>query len=784
MTAARLTLALFVSTTFSYTQNADPQADRDAVVNRFRHDARTEKQGGTWKAKLPLSAAAKPPVVLGHGVGLFKVGRQLAQDDFENLENWVVQVQERPGFEPAVVEARDGALNCLLPGRGGTVWFKKKLPTRVAITYEVLCPTHEPAIKGVRPRDINNFWMATDPSDPDQGLFDSTRYTGAFRSYDKMHGYYASTGGGGATANRTTRMRRYPRRINGDPCVHVALNSKDARPGYLITPDKVMTVQLVAYDDVIQYIVDGKLNYQIGRGDSIQLEDRDSEGQPVVREANYDLDRFPVYQEGYFGFRMVGTHHIYTNFKVHALEPAEDGKSRPVVSVSSLEALRKAVTKSNQQIILKPGEYEVSDREGFHFSGSNNDVDLSGTSINVPLAVASGNTLFRLTGDHITLRGGTVDDTYPDGTTEVTDFGAYNRQTKFGRMNEMEISGDDNRIVAMKMTVRGSFPYGYGNMYGIGRGSAVRLRKHCGIQITGNRAVIESCHLKMEAFGHAIYVQGGDRTTVRNTVVEGTLRPSNDCYEETHADDLAKRFNYQLQWPESVKGLPIPRDHMLNCTEDGIRAYKGAGDMIVENCVVKKTRGGIKLYMAKSAIVSNCQVLDCVVQGYSLPRGGVISNSSGNAAYGPLLYIHFDHHSNQTIDLKVLPSPHSLGDHPLAAIKGQGHSITFTPTEGPASETLRPIIVGYPMRFDFLCVDYPDVPNGYENHFERFAPKTYQASGITIKNGTDHPVVLGKLSQENRIASSGPIRDHGENNTLTTVDRHSPAQPNAGSDER
>ena len=47
----------------------------------------------------------------------------------------------------------------------------------------------------------------------------------------------------------------------------MALNDKDGKPGYLITPDKVMTVQLVAYDDVIQYIVDGKLNYQIGRGD-------------------------------------------------------------------------------------------------------------------------------------------------------------------------------------------------------------------------------------------------------------------------------------------------------------------------------------------------------------------------------------------------------------------------------------------------------------------------------------------------------------------------------------
>ena len=482
----------------------------------------------------------------------------------------------------------------------------------------------------------------------------------------------------------------------------------------------------------------------------------------------YDLDRFPVYRGGYFGFRMVGTHHIYTNFKVYSLVPEEEGSPRPTVRVSSLDALRKVVTKSSQQIVLEPGVYRVSDRNGFRFSGSNNDIDCTGTSIEVPLEIASGSTLFRLTGNNITLRGGTLEDTYPDGSTEVTDFGSYNQRKKLGGMNEITVSGDDNRIIGMKLTVRGSFPYGYGNMYGIGRGNVVGLKKHCGIQITGNRALVDGCEIKMEAFGHALYVQGGDRTTVRNTIVEGTLRPSNDCYNETDPGDLAKKFDYQLQWPEEVKGLPIPRDHMLNCTEDGIRAYKGAGHMIVENCVVKKTRGGIKLYMAKSAKVSNCQVLDCVIQGYSLPSRGVITNSSGNAAYGPLLYVHSDNHSNQTIDLKILSSPNSLGDHPLAAIKGRGHSIKLTHVGNPTPETRRPIIVGYPMRFDFLCIDYPDVPDGYEEHFEMYSPKSYTASGITIENDTVHPVVLGNLSRENIITSHGPIRDLGINNSLQT----------------
>ena len=77
---------------------------------------------------------------MGHGVGLFKIGALLVEDDFEDLDDWVVQLLERSGFPAAIVEARDSALNCLVPGRGCTVWFKQKLPTRVTITYDVLCP--------------------------------------------------------------------------------------------------------------------------------------------------------------------------------------------------------------------------------------------------------------------------------------------------------------------------------------------------------------------------------------------------------------------------------------------------------------------------------------------------------------------------------------------------------------------------------------------------------------------------------------------------------------------
>lgn len=216
-------------------------------------------------------------MVLGDGVGLFKIESLLYEDDFENLKNWVIQLEKMAGLVPAKVEACDRSLDFLVPGGGCTLWFKQKLQTRVAIAYEVICPTPKTQISGIQPPDINNFWMVSDPA----------HYTGVLSSYDKLHGYYASTGGGAAvTANLTTRRRRYPREVDGKPIEHLALTDKDGKPSYLITPDKVMTAQLVTCEDVIQYIVDGKLIYQIVRGDRIQVEGRESGGKPAMRETD------------------------------------------------------------------------------------------------------------------------------------------------------------------------------------------------------------------------------------------------------------------------------------------------------------------------------------------------------------------------------------------------------------------------------------------------------------------------------------------------------------------
>lgn len=256
------------------------------------------------------------PVVKGIGKGLFEVGSLLHEDDFSDLDQWVVQVQPKNADVPDPrVEAKDNRLEVFVPARGATVWFKPHLSGPVAIVYQVRAP-EMPDTPGIVPRDVNNFWHMRVPGgegEPD-ALFDERRYNGDFGTYHNLEGYYASTGG---RNNTTTRFRRYPREVDGKPATHIALQSRDHKKEYLLTPGKTHTVQLVAYKGNVQYIVDGKVVYEIRYGDTVMVT-RLGKGRAKVR---YTREHFPAYRHGWFGFRLTTSYHIYSNFRVYGLKP-------------------------------------------------------------------------------------------------------------------------------------------------------------------------------------------------------------------------------------------------------------------------------------------------------------------------------------------------------------------------------------------------------------------------------------------------------------------------------
>lgn len=417
-----------------------------------------------------------------------------------------------------------------------------------------------------------------------------------------------------------------------------------------------------------------------------------------------------------------------------------DAKS--VVKVSSIAELQSALEKSDQKIIMQAGNYELGS-QSFSLSGNNNVVDLTDAYFSCDVSQA-GDSRMTITGHGNTIRNGEFEDVYYNGMKEVTDFTAYNRDRKRlangGGVN-IRIRGDSNHIVGLKVTVRGSFPYGYGAMFGIGRNHSFKLSKHGGILVTGKNTVLDGVEVYQKAFCHAIFIQSpADNTLIKNSLVEGAVRATNDMYAETDPNSLPHKYDYKMPFSivggRNKPGTPIPKDHMFTITEDGIRVYSGGGSVRVENTTVKKTRGGIRLYLAISATVVNCTAIDCGSTNFNLPKGGTIKGSSGNFAYGPLSDFRLGR-SNQKIDMTILPSPNAMGDHSIAHIQGNGHHIVFRRSPGPRNTTTRPIVV--------------------------------TGDDSTIRNETEYPIVLESSAGGNTVVSFGPVTDHGTDNKVSRM---------------
>ena len=255
------------------------------------------------------------PLILGYGQNAFELGSVIHADALDDpdrfAENWIVQMSNRDPEIGRYARIQDGRLHIHDPS-GATVWFKHRISGPVMINYRVMVPSVLNDSESFAVRDLNNFWMATSPAGD---LFDGTAYTGDFHTYRKMWGYYASTGGG---KNTTTRMRRYPRAIDGELVRHPGWNSLDGQPDHLLSPDREILVQLVAYDDIVQYYNDGKLFYEVKRGDLITTL---LDGSTATESAVWGEGGYAPYSEGYFGFRSTHSHHVIRDFRVYRLTP-------------------------------------------------------------------------------------------------------------------------------------------------------------------------------------------------------------------------------------------------------------------------------------------------------------------------------------------------------------------------------------------------------------------------------------------------------------------------------
>ena len=202
----------------------------------------------------------------------------LYEDDFSGtLDNWVIE--KRLGD----YQIKNSAFE-IIDSLGCSIWFKEKLRAPLKISYEVTVIDSGGPLDRVS--DVNCFWMATDPTIPNDFFHNSDERSGIFSNYHQLHLYYV---GLGAHDNTKTRFRRYDG--NMDRPLRPEHDLSD--PEFLITPNKKMTITLVVNESKVQYLKDNEIVFEI-------------------------IDPAP-YRSGYFGFRTWKNHMIIDNFKVESI---------------------------------------------------------------------------------------------------------------------------------------------------------------------------------------------------------------------------------------------------------------------------------------------------------------------------------------------------------------------------------------------------------------------------------------------------------------------------------
>jgi hypothetical protein len=442
---------------------------------------------------------------------------------------------------------------------------------------------------------------------------------------------------------------------------------------------------------------------------------------------------------------------------------ATAGSYAAEIQISSLDELAVYAAKSGNQVKMKPGTYAVKHGYSedpkiiFQFTGSDNRFDLTDVHLEIDTQVYAdmpnsknphGYMGFLLQGDHIEILGGVFED--------------IGEQVGPRGCNAFTIYGNDVTLKDCQIIIRGSSPYGYGDLFGKGRGSTAKLQKHAAMSIMGDRVLIDGCDFRILTYGHGIHMHGCQDAVIRNVTMHGVLRLTDDIYKEKTG--LAAEFDYKMMFPSWLEGEPIPKGKMLSLTEDGIRAYtKGTnkdgeerhtGHITVENCTVVRMRGGITLALGSGgATVTDCTVRESGGHAYSFPSDAIVRGCKGDAAFSPLLSMPYSTRRNADIELELVEIDQDMGDHPLAEIVGSGHTIKIMYSGKKSPNSQRPIILG--STGDRYTEDTADRTELQQKN---------NANNITLINETPHPVYLTEYTSHNKIITRSSVKDRGDDN--------------------
>lgn len=189
--------------------------------------------------------------------------------------NWIIEQQ--PGGK---VQFNNNVME-IIDAKGCTVWFKYKLNAPIQIEYDATVIDRKGSFDRVS--DLNCFWMANDPKNPNDFFKDSKNRQGIFPNYHELTQYYVGYGG---HDNTKTRFRRYDGNKERPLLPEHDLNDKK----FMIVPNKKLHITLIVNKNQVRFLRNG--------------------------EIIFDLKDENPYSNGYFGIRTVENHMKIENLKI------------------------------------------------------------------------------------------------------------------------------------------------------------------------------------------------------------------------------------------------------------------------------------------------------------------------------------------------------------------------------------------------------------------------------------------------------------------------------------
>lgn len=447
------------------------------------------------------------------------------------------------------------------------------------------------------------------------------------------------------------------------------------------------------------------------------------------------------------------------------------------VTVNSLEELLPYLKESDVKVKMAPGTYSITVEDikngkytstthvgGGHvkvlllFQGNNSTYDFTDVTLKIETGVfrAFGNYEMReiqIIGNDNVLKNLTMID---DGSVD---------DDPARRAQNICMDGARNRIEGFHVTVKGSFPYGYGDAFGKGGGSVIGHRKHSACLVRGESNHVKNCTFIHKSYGHCIFMQAASNPIIEGCYVEGEVRSTDDMLLEEGTGSPADKVDFMTVW-----GYRLPPGYMLSLGEAGIRAYnagrtiidsveysRGTSNPTVKNCTIKYMRTGVTLAHATGTkYVDGCTAIACE-NGFSI-GSGTVTNCSADVVYGPVYKSTYDSDKNYNAEITILPPSEEYynGAGVVAYVGGSGHNLVFKGNPEDANPDLKIQFGGFLKNIRLLEGSNPSQNNHSPTH-------------VTIQNLTGYPIELTSDSDNITGQSCGTITDNGKDNSVALV---------------